>query len=97
MADFKRMGIPELYIGPSTDVKRTGVPIGSRSYETDTGLEFITRDGTNWVEYTPIHYVTAPEVIGVSDATISGGGAIAVTKPWHEVIPNGAENMTSAS
>jgi len=57
MANFTRMGIPELYIGASGDSKLTGVPIGSRSYEHDTGKEFITYDGTNWVEYTSIDYL----------------------------------------
>ena len=42
MANFVRAGVPAYYIGTSADVKPTGVDIGSRCYETDTGLEFIT-------------------------------------------------------
>ena len=43
-----------------------------------------------------------PQVISVGDATISGGGAIAVTKAWHEVIPNGGvgsanDDLTTAT
>jgi hypothetical protein len=43
------MSIPEVYLGLSTDTKLTGVAPGSRSYETDTGDWYITKDGTNWV------------------------------------------------
>jgi len=44
-----RMSIPAEYIGLSTDTKPTGVEIGSRCFETDTGNWYITEDGTNWV------------------------------------------------
>jgi len=49
MADFVREAIPKYYIGASNDTKPTGVPIGSRCYETDTFLWYITKDGTNWI------------------------------------------------
>lgn len=51
MAAFTRHGIPQYYVGTSADTKPTGVPPGSRCFETDTGLWYITRDGTNWLEY----------------------------------------------
>lgn len=51
MAAFTRMAIPFHYIGASTDVKPTGVPVGSKCYETNTGDWYITKDGTNWVLY----------------------------------------------
>lgn len=52
MADFKRGGIPEHFIGLSTDTKPAVCGVMSRAYETDTGKEFITADGgTTWVEY----------------------------------------------
>lgn len=38
------------YYGLSTDVKPTGVPIGSRFTETDTGNVYETADGTNWFQ-----------------------------------------------
>ena len=41
------------FIGLSTDTKDTGVPIGSTWHEYDTGLLYITYDGTNWVEKDP--------------------------------------------
>jgi len=47
MANFTRMGIPERYIGLSTDVKPTGVTAGSRAYETDTKKTFITSEAVN--------------------------------------------------
>ena len=37
-----------VFYGLSTDVKPTGVPIGSSFKETDTGFVFETADGTNW-------------------------------------------------
>lgn len=49
MAAFTRMSVPHFYIGLSTDTKPTGVEVGSRSYETDTGDWYITADGTVWV------------------------------------------------
>jgi hypothetical protein len=60
MADFKQYGVPQKYIGASTDAKPTGVQIGSTCYETDTKKLFITADGTNWTE------------IGSVTATIEG-------------------------
>lgn len=38
------------YYGLSTDTKPTGVPIGSRFIETNTGKVFETADGTNWFQ-----------------------------------------------
>jgi hypothetical protein len=46
---FTRTGIPEVYLGLSTDTKPTGVAIGSKCFETNTGDWYITKDGTNWV------------------------------------------------
>lgn len=37
------------YIGLAADTKPTGVPAGSVFDEYDTGLQYITYDGTNWV------------------------------------------------
>lgn len=36
------------YIGLSTDTKPTSIPIGSTFLEYDTGLEYISYDGTLW-------------------------------------------------
>ena len=36
------------FYGLSTDIKPTGVPIGSTFKETNTGFVFETADGTNW-------------------------------------------------
>lgn len=49
MAAMTRMGVPQFYLGLSTDTKPTGVDVGSRCLETDTGAWYITADGTNWV------------------------------------------------
>ncbi len=50
----KRITAPEKFIGASTDTKPTdgATPVrpGATFYEQDTGLWFITYDGTNWVE-----------------------------------------------
>lgn len=56
MANFIRTGIPEIYAGLSTDTKPTTAPVGSRCYETDTGVEYIW-NGTAWVAYAPSKYV----------------------------------------
>ena len=49
MADFVKQTIPNKYIGLSTDTKPTGVAVGSKCLEYNTGLTYITYDGTNWV------------------------------------------------
>jgi hypothetical protein len=51
MADFVNMGIPGRYIGLASDTKPTGVEVGSIAVEYDTGREYITYDGTNWVTH----------------------------------------------
>jgi hypothetical protein len=37
------------YIGLASDTKPTGVEVGSTFFEYDTGILWITHDGTNWV------------------------------------------------
>lgn len=51
MAAFVKCAIPNRYIGAAADTKPTGVGIGSMCYEYDTGKEYVTYDGTNWVQY----------------------------------------------
>jgi hypothetical protein len=43
----------ERFIGLSTDTKPTGVPVGSKFYEYNTRVYFVTHDGTNWVTMPP--------------------------------------------
>lgn len=47
-----QMGIPLQwrYFGLSDDIKPTGVPVGSKFYEYNTGLTYVTPDGTNWYQ-----------------------------------------------
>ena len=49
MADFVRIGVTTNYIGLSTDTKPTVVAPGSTCRESDTDIEFVTLEGTNWV------------------------------------------------
>ena len=51
MADFIKTAIPNTYIGLAADTKPTGVGIGSLAIEYDTGSEYITYDGTNWIRH----------------------------------------------
>jgi len=44
------MGAPAVYLGLSTDTKPTGVAVGSRCYETDTKLWYLTADGSTWTK-----------------------------------------------
>ena len=39
------------YTGLAADTMPTGVPIGSTFYEYDTGVTYVTYDGTNWAVY----------------------------------------------
>lgn len=39
------------FIGKSTDTKPTSAPVGSRLYEYDSRLWYITPDGVSWVFY----------------------------------------------
>jgi hypothetical protein len=73
MANFVRAGIPEFYIGNSGDTKPTGVPVGSRCYELDTGIDYITKDGTNWVQYVPNIYFGTITVTGDILSSVDGG------------------------
>jgi len=75
MADFVAFAIPNRYIGASTDTKPTGVGIGSVCYEYDTGKEYITYDGTNWVQYAATTYVGS--LLPLADDTYYLGSATA--------------------
>jgi len=61
------------FIGLSTDTKPTGVPVGSRYYEYDTRVAFVTYDGTNWVTLPP-----AIKEIVVSKTLVQGTEPISV-------------------
>ena len=50
MADFVKVSA-YLYVGDSTDIKPTGVPLPTRCLELDTKTEYVTKDGTNWVAW----------------------------------------------
>ena len=39
---------PKAYIGDTADAKPTSVSVGSTYYDRQTGLDYITYDGTNW-------------------------------------------------
>lgn len=39
------------WIGLSTDIKPTGVPVMSRFYEYNTRSTYIAYDGTNWTKH----------------------------------------------
>ena len=47
----KLIGTIQRYSGLSTDTKPTGVPVGSEFEEHNTGIVYITYDGTNWTRY----------------------------------------------
>ncbi len=66
MANYTRMGVPYHYIGAAADVKPTGVPIGSRSYEYDTNKWYVTYDGSTWVEMQDLNAL----VLGAGTAAI---------------------------
>ncbi len=42
---------------------------------------------STWYSYEAT--LKAPQILQVSDLTISAGGAVAVINPWHRMIPNG--------
>jgi len=48
------------YLGLSTDVKPTGVVVGSFFYERDTNKTYITYDGDNWVIYNTAFWQNVP-------------------------------------
>ena len=47
----KLISIRQAFIGLSSDTKPITVPIGSRFFEIDTCVTYITYDGTNWVRF----------------------------------------------
>jgi len=55
------------FIGLSTDTKPTGVPIGSDFWAYDTGVLFVTYDGTNWIAYS-VNSVVQPGTIDLQQA-----------------------------
>lgn len=82
MADFVKMAIPTAYIGASGDDKPTGVGIGTLCFAYDTGVWYVTYDGTNWVAYSPVCYV-APYLLEIRPqlefTTISGQSFVPTT------------------
>ena len=71
------------YIGASTDTKPTvaapqggGIPsAGSTYYAYDTGILYITYDGTNWVEKDTIVRLETSPTIDIGDVTLLAGTA----------------------
>ncbi len=92
MPSFTRAGIPEHYIGLSTDTKPAGVAIGSRCYETDTGAEFLTRDGTNWIQYAATSYFG--NVLPIADNAYDLGSA---TLEWKDLYVDGTAYLDNVS
>lgn len=45
----KLMTTIQRFIGLSSDIKPTGVPIGSEFFELNTGKTYVAYDGTNWI------------------------------------------------
>lgn len=45
-----KIGTTNRYTGLSTDTKPTDAPVGSTFFEYNTGVEYITYDGTNWIK-----------------------------------------------
>lgn len=66
----KKENIISRYIGLSSDTKPTSVLIGSTFYAYDTGLMYITPDGTNWYQK-PTENLQAVSALA-SDHTWSG-------------------------
>jgi len=48
---YLREVVIQKWIGPSTDVKPTSAPVGSKYLEYDTGDEYICYDAVNWAFY----------------------------------------------
>jgi len=74
------MGISEWYIGAAADTKPTGIAIGSKCYEHDTRIWYITADGTNWLEMQDI------------DALVLGTGAAIIGKVGIDQTTPGTTN-----
>lgn len=99
------------YIGASTDTKPIAALYnttpGSTFYEYDTGIMYITYDGTNWVEKdTVVRLETSPS-IDIGDVTLLSGtaeigklaaGTAAIGKVGHDIsgISNGNGTVTTA-
>ena len=45
---YQLLGIPDVFLGTSTDTKPTTVEVGSRCVEVDTGDTYITPNGVDW-------------------------------------------------
>lgn len=57
------------YTGLAADSKPTSVPVGSTFFEYDTGVEYITYDGTNWAVHNG--FDMDPKVVATSSAIMS--------------------------
>lgn len=97
MANFTRMGIPEHYVGASTDTKPTGVPPGSKCYEHDTGDTYITYDGTNWVAYTSPADADITTHAALTTGVHGATGTIVATEDVDDTPVNGATTAPVSS
>ena len=68
------------YIWDTADVKPTatthGVTTGSTGYDRQTGIMYITYDGTNWVEKDTIVRLETSPTIDIGDVTLLAGTAV---------------------
>ena len=88
------------YIGASTDTKPTatshGTTTGSTFYEQDTGIMYITYDGTNWVEKDTIVRLETSPSIDIGDVTLLAGTAV-VGKTGHDITTFGSVTVVGVA
>jgi len=65
----KFIGSIQRYVGLAADSKPTGVPVGSGFYAYDSGISYITYDGTNWAVHDA--YDQEEKVVATSAAIMS--------------------------
>ncbi len=89
------------YIGASTDIKPTaainGTTAGSTFYAQDTGIMYITYDGTNWVEKDTVVRLETSPTIDIGDVTLLAGTALVGKVGIDQTTPGTTNAVVEAS
>ncbi len=84
------------YVGVSSESKpTTSVPVGSTFYEYDTGVMFITYDGTNWLPKTETLAQREPFLFRPGSAALASGAVASGTRSGGATVTSVGASTTT--